>query len=312
MAFAYPDIPAVVCHNADAQQLVADPPLGYFLVDGAPATMLDPQAIGLGTHSVTHIHAAQLDTVTFADQACCTTGYAFNTFLQDEEVSWQAFSPQYAGELESIRIPLELFNVERSLIVELHAGAGLAGPVLHTQNITSSAHDGSLLTSTGQQMIPGNTYTWSIRKVADGDATLAPMIGFTPGAHYPLPGIAPTWSDTVGTLRFQEYITQHITCTDSTEMEVLVEVCSGVDAITNEGFQIGPNPFSGAITITNAGVSSYVLFSATGQRVRSGNLIDRLTVVPTTTLATGVYHVMLLADDGHVVHRERLIKGRDE
>lgn len=312
MAFTYPQIPAAICLDTDPQQLIADPPLGDFLVDGAPAELLDPQALGIGTHSITHIHTAQLDTVTFADQACCATGYAFNTFLRDDEVSWQAFSPQYTGELESIRIPLELFNVERSLIVELHTGVGLAGPVLSTQNITANTHDGLLLTGTGLQMSAGNTYTWSIRKVADGDETLAPMLGFTPGEHYPLPGAAPYWSDTVGTLRFEEFIIQRIACTDSTEMEIEVEVCSGIEQVFATNFRIGPNPFSSSLSITNAGASSYAVYAATGQRVQSGNLKERLTNIPTNALADGVYLVVLLAKDGGVLMHQRVIKGGDQ
>ena len=273
------------------------------------ATTFDAAALGLGAHTLTHIHTAQLDTVLFADQLCCITGITVNTFLQDDEVSWQPFAPQHTGALESIRIPLELFNTPRQIVVELLQGQGLGGAVLHTDTITGSAHNGVLLTGTGLTMAPGETYTWTIRKVPDGNAALPPMIHFTLGEEYPLAGYAPNWSDTVGTLRFEEYIVQQFTCTDSTALSVEVEVCSGIGDVLDTFAGVGPNPFDATMVINHEGdAASYALYASTGQRVADGRLQGRSTTVRLEGLSGGAYHLVLRDADGMPLRSMRLVK----
>ena len=151
--------------------------------------------------------------------------------------------------------------------------------------------------------------TWTIRKVPDGNAALPPMIRFTLGEEYPLAGYAPTWSDTVGTLRFEEYIVQQFTCTDSTALSVEVEVCSGIGDVLDTFAGVGPNPFDATMVINHVGdATSYALYASTGQRVADGRLQGRSTTVRLEGLSGGAYHLVLRDADGMPLRSMRLVK----
>lgn len=311
MAFSFPGIPGSLCTTDAPVELVAEPPLGQFLVDGEPATVLDPQALTAGMHVVTHVHEAALDTVLFPDQVCCVTGYHLNTFLHDDTLSWQSFVPEHGGALESIRIPLELFNTPRQLVVRLLEGIGTGGNVLHTDTITASTHDGTLLTNTGLQMTAGADYTWSIRKVSDGNAVLPPMLGITWGDHY-VQGYssAPGTPDTTGDLRFQEYITQRTFCQDTTELQIQVDICSSVNEALAHGVVVGPNPVGDQLMFTTGDAPMrYALYAADGREVLNGRgASGARTSVRTAGLASGCYLLRLWFGDAELEQVVRVVK----
>lgn len=309
VAFSYPAIPASVCSDAAPFDLVSEPPSGAFLIDGAPASILDPASLGVGPHLLTHVDTAVLDTVVFTDQECCITGITVNTFLNDGEVNWQPFAPSQAGTLESIRIPLELFGTPRQLVVDLRSGTGLGGALLRTDTITASAHSGVLLTGTNLLVAPGDTLTWSIRKVPDGNAALPPMIGFTLGEEYAFTGNAPTWSDTIGSLRFEERIMQRFDCTDSTTLPITIEVCSGLAEVGTGAWHVAPNPFTGSIGITGtSSAGAYALYTAAGQCVGRGRLQGANTRLDVEWLPSGCYALVLYDAYGAPNARVRLVK----
>ena len=308
MAFGYPGIPSTVCADGGPIVLASEPPSGSFLIDGVPAIELDPAALSLGDHMLTHINTAQLDTVVFTDQECCLTGITLNSFLHDGEESWQPFAPSQAGTLESIRISLELFNVPRQLVVELRNGVGVDGALLHTDTITASTHDGVLLAGTGLPVSPGDTLTWAIRKVPDGNPSLPPMIRFTLGEHYPFLASAPTWADTIGSLRFEERIEQRFSCTDSTSIPVSVEVCAGLTELAGSAWSAGPNPFVSSIAIKGADGGGYALYTTTGQCVERGRLQGGTMVLDAGHHPAGGYSLMLYGADGAPKGCARLLK----
>lgn len=296
-SFSYDGIPTAVCTTDAPFVPEAAPPLGQFMLDGAPIAVVDPQQLVPGTHTLTHVHTSAQDTVTFADQVCCNTGFALNTFLQDDTLSWQSFVPVHSGELESIRIPLELFNVPRQLVVRLHEGVGVDGPALHTDTITASAHNGVLLTGTGLFLQPSSSYTWSIRKVSDGNNSLPPMIGITWGNHYAAGlGSAPGTPDTTGDLRFQQYITRHTACMDSTTLELMVEVCSGVDEHDMAGVHLYPQPATDRLVLLWPGLPAtgarLRLLDAAGRMVRELRITAPRTEFPVGDLPPGSYQAL--------------------
>lgn len=312
--FSYPGISPVICVSDDPVTLMSEPPAGAFYIDGMATDVLDPLALGAGTHTVVHVNAVALDTVVFADQVCCYTGYALNTFLHDDEVSWQGFIAEHSGELESIRIPLELFGIERQLVVELRSGQGMGGALLHEDTITATAHDGVLLSGTGVQVDAGSAYTWSIRKVNDGNESLPPMIGITWGDHYP-EGFtaAPGTPDTTGDLRFQEYITQRYSCIDSMQIEVMVEVCEGVGEAIADAAWAGPNPFGDELVIRGGAERlRFVLLAADGRVVQEGSSMPGMRLaLSTDALPAGCYFLRLWSGADPVGKALPLVHARD-
>lgn len=309
--FLYPGISPVICISDDPVTLMSEPPAGAFYIDGSATDVLDPLALGVGTHTVVHVNEAALDTVVFADQVCCYTGYTLNTFLHDDEVSWQGFIAEHSGELESIRIPLELFGIERQLVVELRSGQGIGGALLHEDTITATTHNGVLLSGTGLQMDAGSAYTWSIRKVNDGNESLPPMIGITWGDHYP-EGLtaAPGTPDTTGDLRFQEYITQRLSCTDSTELEVMVDVCEGVGEAFTHAAWAGPNPFGDELVIaTREERIRFALMTSDGRLVQEGSVLSNSrSRIATAALPAGYYVLRLWSGEDPVARIVPLVR----
>lgn len=293
-------VPATLCTTDPPFVPQAAPPLGSFLLDGAPVDVVDPQQLPPGTHTLTHVHTSAQDSVTFADQVCCTGGFALNTFLHDDTLSWQSFVPALDGELESIRIPLELFNVPRQLVVGLHSGVGVDGDLLHADTISASTHNGVLLTGTGLQVSAGSAYTWSIRKVSDGDDVLPPMIGITWGDHYTAGiGSAPGTPDTTGDLRFQQYITRRTTCADSTVLPLSVEVCTGLAEGAATGLQVFPQPATDRLVVQGARpeeLRTPLALDANGRQVALPALDGR--TLDVSKLASGVYVLRLSGPDG--------------
>lgn len=271
--FTFPELPALLCLDGEAITLAAEPALGSFTINGIPATELVPQVLGVGTHEVLHTYINALDTVTYPDQICCNQGFPFNAFLGMDSIAWQAFIPATTGTLESVEIPLELFAIPRTLIVELRSGEGLGGTLLHSDTILAASHDGVLLTGTGIALEAGNVYTWSIQRVADLEPTLPPMIGFSPGDQYP--AAASHVPDQTGdaALRFRVSLNIAYACSSTEAFDVAVEICTGVDDLHANGFSAWPNPFTDQVFLRGGDVPiDLLLFSADGRLVHGQRL----------------------------------------
>ncbi len=282
--FVYPDIPAIVCSEDAPFVLGAEPDLGVFLVNGQPTEILDPQQLGLGTHVITHVHENALDTITFTDQQCCPDLYTFNAFLTVGTTAWQAFIPQFAGELAELRIGLELFGFQRTLAVHLRAGQGLGGPILLADTIDTNEHDGRFFNGAALPMVPGNEYTWSVERLDADEGGVQPFLRYSPFDAYPQAASFAPGVDGDMALWFQELITQRFVCTDSTQIDVAVEICTGVEELTRPSLGVYPNPFQSQLTLQGlTEAASFSLHGADGRLLEQGVL----QASPTNTLDLG-------------------------
>lgn len=308
--FTYPAMPSELCLDGEAITLTAEPALGSFSINGNAATQIDPQLLGVGMHEVLHTYINALDTVTYPDQVCCNEGFPFNAFLGMDSIAWQAFIPATSGTLASVNIPLELFAIPRTLIVELRGGEGLDGTLLHSDTIVAATHDGVLLTGTGLALQAGNVYTWSIQRVADLEPTLPPMIGFSPGEHYPAAAShVPDWSGDA-TLRFRVLLSVSYACSSTEAFAVAVEICTGVEDTPAPAFTAWPNPFTEHLWLKGASEALHITVHAA-----DGRLVGSMMLQPGSTdeldlrhLAPGAYWLRATALDGAVLPGMPLMK----
>lgn len=308
--FTYPELPAVLCLDGETVPLVAEPALGSFTINGSAATELDPQVLGVGTHDVLHTYIHALDTVTYPDQICCNDGLPFNAFLGMDSIAWQAFIPASSGTLASVSIPLELFAIPRTLIMELRSGEGLGGSLLHSDTIMASSHDGVLLTGTGIALQAGNMYTWSIQRVTDQEPMLPPMIGYSPGDQYP--AAASYVPDVAGdaALRFRVLLSNTYACSSTEAFDVAVEICTGINEQHAAAFTAWPNPFTEHLWLKGTSEALHITVHAS-----DGRLVGSTLLQPGSTgeldlghLAPGAYWLRATATGGSMAAVVPLVK----
>jgi hypothetical protein len=286
--FLYPDIPAIVCLEDAPFVLGAEPGLGVFLVNGQPTEILDPQQLGLGTHVITHVHENALDTITFTDQQCCPDLYNFNAFLTVGTTAWQAFIPQFTGELAELRIGLELFGFQRTLAIHLRAGEGLGGPILLADTIDTDEHDGRFFIGAALPMVAGNLYTWNLERLDVDEGGVQPYLRYTPFDAYPQAASFAPDVDGDMALWFQELITQRFACTDSTQIDVAVEICTGVEDHSAPAFTAWPNPFAEQVWLKGGAETLHI-----SVHTADGRLATSLLLQPGTTRELDLLHLAL-------------------
>ncbi len=100
-------------------------------------------------------------------------------------------------------------------------------------------------------------------------------------------------------------------CSNTSTIQLVVQVCSGIDSqnIENYGFSVYPNPGSGLIIIKPAVTDNYqaILYNQLGQIIQSTELSTIENVLDFTSEANGVYQLIILKD-GKKVAEGKLIK----
>jgi len=299
-AFTFQELPSVLCLDGEAIALTAEPALGSFTINGSAATELDPQVLGVGTHEVLHTYINALDTVTYPDQICCTQHPGgFRAFLGVDSTAWQSFVPSTSGILAAVVIELELYGIPRTLIAELRSGEGLDGPLLRSDTIMASMHNGVLFAGTDLQLEAGSSYTWSIHRVADTQPILPPAVGYAPADLYPaaahVPGV-----DIEADLRFILYLTKTYACSSTEAFDVAVEICTGINEQHAAAFTAWPNPFTDQVLLRGGAVPvDLMLFSADGRLVHGQRLPAGATAeLGLAHLAPGAYWFRASTMDG--------------
>lgn len=309
--FTFPTIPSTICTEDQPFALVAEPPLGEFAVDGIPGDLLTPQDMDPGVHLIQHSYAGALDTITFADQQCTPYSVGWNGFLAPDSVVWQSFVPQQTGELEGIEITVDMYALERTLVLQLHDGVGPNGPLLWSDTITTDVFPALFATGTGLTMMTGSSYTFALIPMAGGEPNLFPTIVYMYFDGYPAGTAHVTGATGPYDIRFQEFISQRFACPVTTEFPLEVEICSGVSETAFADVRVGPNPFSDRLELrTGAAGINYELHTTDGRLLLQGfaaaNSVDQL---PLHDVASGSYVLSLWTADGQRAYR-RLVRAQ--
>ncbi|MEO8066553.1 MAG: hypothetical protein ABI599_02555 [Flavobacteriales bacterium] len=286
------DVP--ICDDTAPFPLIASPAGGTFTIDGAPTGLLDPAALGIGAHSASYSYTAQLDTVAFRDQWCCGLS-AYPYFIYPSvpplAVISQSFTPAFTGRLDSILVALFPNQHALNYAVRLYAGEGTGGTLIGSDTITAAIYTGEpdLLGNIHPDVLEDSIYTFLFERLPDTVTVNQPVL-YTFGNDSYTRGDADV-NGVLGTdLWFKEYVSRTYSCTDSVEVPFEVEVCTGVIALQQEGFSVGPNPFNEVIAIRSAIATGYVLCNSLGAEVLAGSIRPGSTaVVDARALAPGLY-----------------------
>jgi hypothetical protein len=296
--FVFPALQAPICVDNDPIPLQGEPAGGSFRINGAASTVLDPAALGVGTHTVDYLYSTVLDEVTFQDQFCCYEGLPSYGFLPADSLAWQAFNARQTGTLLNIQTAVLMnANVARTFNLSLHEGTGPDGPVIWSD--TRTTLDGyNLFTTLDLPVQEGSTYSWALQFVADAEPMLPNLFHFTANGYPTGLGHMPGVPD--ADLFFREVIRQSFPCADSTSFTINVDVCSGIAGSTLPGISVGPNPFGRTLLLTTAGERVFcTLLSADGRTVRTHSAGPHTREeIPVADLASGCYLLRLSSADG--------------
>jgi len=92
----------------------------------------------------------------------------------------------------------------------------------------------------------------------------------------------------------------HCTYTDS--ISVIFDICSFVDELKGDGYQIFPNPATDLIHInTDFAVSSIIMFDGTGKIISNFTNTDNSLIINLQNLSNGLYYIMIKATDGRII-----------
>jgi hypothetical protein len=270
--------------------------------------VLDPAALGAGTHTVDYTYSTVLDEITFLDQFCCYEGTPSYGFLPADTLAWQSFTAQQTGTLLNIQTAV-LMNAgtARTFNLSLHAGTGPNAPMIWSA--TRTTLDGyNLFSALDLPVQQGSTYTWVLQFVADAQPLLPTVLHFT-GNGYPT-GVAHVPGTPDADLFFREVIRQTFPCTDSTSFNINVEVCAGLAGPSLPGVSVGPNPFGHVLLLTTADERVRCsLLSTDGRTVRTHSAAPHAReAIPVDDLASGCYLLRLSSAEGTRIEVVRLIK----
>ncbi len=306
--FTFPGLQAPICVESDPIPLEAEPAGGTFRIDGATSTVLDPAALGAGTHTVDYTYSTVLDEVTFLDQFCCYEGIPSYGFLPADSIAWQAFTAQQTGDLLNIQTAVQMnTNVARTFNLSLHEGTGPNAPVIWSD--TRTTLDGyNLFSPLDLPVQEGSTYTWALQFVADAEPALPTMLHFTANGYPTGVGHVPGTPD--AELFFRENIRQTFPCADSTSFTITVEVCTGIAGSALPGVSVGPNPFGHVLLLTTADERVFcTLLSADGRTVRTHSAAPHTReAIPVDDLASGCYLLRVSSADGARTEVVRVVR----
>lgn len=297
-----PELSAPVCVDAEPLVLHGDPLGGIIAINGVRDSVLDPAALGLGTHLATYAYADVLDSIAFIDQATGIGSYASGgqgTVAVGTTI-WQSFTPAFSGRLEQFTVSLYGINGPFSYGVTLFHGTGVGGTVIAADTITPplNSYLPDILGSMHPQVLRDSVYTIQLERLPDADPNANQIYYFTDGALYPR-GTGQFGTTTGIDLYFQETVSRTYTCADSITVPFTVEVCTGLPELADSDVQLGPNPFTDGLTLRTRTDLRYMLYNALGAELISGTTRGGApTSLDTGGLATGVYTVRLWAMDG--------------
>lgn len=308
-SFSFQELADLYCTTDPPVDLLASPDEGVFTIDGAQTDLLDPAALGPGSHTVMHSYIQALDTITFPDQRCCDVIVVLTTELGTDSTAWQSFVPSVSGELAWIDARMLLFDVPRVLLLEMREGIGLGGQVIYSDTVFSTTNTIPLFTNTGLILEAGQAYTWSLTRLAD-DQQLVPRIGYVFGSLHPEgPGNAPG-IETETTIPFTVHLTRTYACETTNVFEVAVEICTGVEDTPAPAFTAWPNPFAEHLWLKSASEALHITVQAA-----DGRLVGSMMLQPGSTgdldlrhLAPGAYWLRATALDGAVLPGMPLMK----
>ena len=307
-SFTFPGLQAPICVESNPIPLEAEPAGGTFRIDGATSTVLDPAALGSGTHTVDYIYSTVLDEVTFLDQFCCYEGIPSYGFLPADSIAWQAFTAQQAGDLLNIQTAVQMnTTVARTFNLSLHEGTGPNAPMIWSD--TRTTLDGyNLFSPLDLPVQEGSTYTWALQFVADAEPALPTLLHFTADGYPTGVGHVPGTPD--ADLFFRENIRQTFPCADSTSFTITVDVCTGIAGSSLPGVSVGPNPFGHVLLLTTADERVYcTLLSADGRTVRTHSAAPHTReAIPVEDLASGCYLLRLSSADGARTEVVRVVR----
>lgn len=160
----------------------------------------------------------------------------------------------------------------------------------NTLIVTQVAQLNQIVSNPGDSVCPGDTVT---------------LFALNPAASY-------QWStgDTTASIQVTQGGTYSVVTTDfltcqSTAYDTVVfdfALCTGIaEAEKTSAFEIYPNPANGNVTFTCTGTSSdvtYAIYSATGQMIRNGALINSQVTIDVSGIPAGLYFVTLRSGSG--------------
>ncbi len=301
-ALQIPALNGPVCISTDPFVLLGEPFGGAITINGVRDSLLNPAALGLGTHNAQYHYADVLDTVSFVDQTTGIGSYASGAqgTVAVGTTIWQSFTPAFSGRLERINISLYGLEGPFSYGVKLLHGTGPGGPVIDTDTITipPNASLPDILGTMRPEVLRDSVYTFQLERLPDTLATANQVYYFTDGTRYPRgTGQFDTIADV--DFYFQETVSHIYTCADSIAVPFTVEVCTGVPELAEGDVVLGPNPFTDALTLRPTYDVRYVLYNAVGAELLSGMARGgALTSIGTGHLAAGVYTLRATAPDG--------------
>ncbi len=306
--FEFPSLQSPICVESEPITLEAEPAGGTFRIDGVVSTVLDPVALGVGTHAVDYNYSTVLDEVTFLDQFCCYEGLPSYGFLPADSIAWQAFTAQQTGTLLNIQTGVQMnSSLARTFNLSLHEGTGPNTPVIWSD--TRTTLDGyNLFSPLDLPVQEGSTYTWALQFVPDAEPMLPTLFHFTANG-YPT-GVAHMPGVPDADLFFRENIRQNFPCADSTSFTINVELCTGIAGSSLPGVSVGPNPFGRTLLLTTADERVfYTLLCADGRTVRTHSAAPHTReAIPVEDLANGCYLLRLSSADGARTEVVRVVR----
>jgi hypothetical protein len=302
--FSFPNSAPPICTTDAPIVLQADPPGGYFRINGVRDSLLVPATLGPGTHTIDYFYTAQLDTLRFIDQLCCFGSPVLTATVVPDEVVWQSFVAGQSGNLVNVQMGLDLLNTPRTFEVFLHAGEGTAGAVLWQDTRTTAEGYNGLFNGMVLPVTFGNTYTAAFRMLPDNAPPPAPFTYYYTGNGYTAGRAQLSTGVGTGTgnddLAFSVFIEQHFPCADSTSYTIVVEVCTGLAEPSWTGASVVPNPFTSTVLLRVGGQAlRHTLLTVDGRVLASGQAAAHSQVqLPVETLSPGCYLLQLQGSDG--------------
>ena len=297
-----PELAEAVCLEAEPFVLLGEPFGGYITVDGVRDSLLNTAALGMGPHVASYIYNAFLDSISFVDQITGQGSYASGAqgTVGVGDTLWQSFTPAFGGRLERFILSLYGLDAPCSYGVTLYNGNGLGGTVIATDTIAVPANSSypDITGTMHPEVLRDSTYTIRIERLPDALLTPPSVYYFTDGSLYPR-GTGQYGSTTGIDFYFQETVSRTYTCADSITVPFTVEVCTGVQELTEGAVLLGPNPFGEVLALRPTNDVRYVLYNAVGAELLFGTArAGALTSVGTAQLAAGLYMMRVVAADG--------------
>lgn len=288
------------CLNEAAAQLTGTPAGGVFSGSGINGNSFEPATAGEGAHTVTYTYtdlngciAEHSSSTTVQPLPVVTLTGLDSVYCEDDAVVQMSGTPQ-GGTYSGTGLIANAFNP---------AGAGAGGPYDITYSYTdNNGCTGADTLQVSVHAIPTVTISGLdpiyCVYIPDVPLTLSPAGGQLLGTGVSGNSFNPNAAG-VGTHILVYSYSDNAGCANSTQETVTVDACVGIEHIIPTAFAFHPNPTTGKIVVTLAGVSAQAfikVYNMQGQQLLEHPAANGTTEMNLSGFSKGLYLLRLVSE----------------